>query len=196
MLTWNSGYIKLYIVNRDPTCWYMTPNYNNMHGIIRSYRIFTMKSWNLHVQWESLEKKIWSCHVATFCIKMLYIATLYTLSTCVFFFGMLWSKCAIVSTALEGNFYWDDVCDVTLSAYPHPASLKNMPDHGGNRTYDLWNTSPIGSSMWYFGTESSSFDPWVHYTNTEKSWLLLDNIDIEGARFCSEISHTRTDQTA
>ena len=30
-----------------------------------------------------------------------------------------------------------DVCDVTLSAYPHWASLKNMPVHGGNRTYDL-----------------------------------------------------------
>jgi hypothetical protein len=24
-----------------------------------------------------------------------------------------------------------DVCDVTLSVYPHRASLKNMPDHGG-----------------------------------------------------------------
>ena len=31
-----------------------------------------------------------------------------------------------------------DACDVTLSVYPHRASLKNMPDHGGNRTYDLW----------------------------------------------------------
>jgi hypothetical protein len=30
-----------------------------------------------------------------------------------------------------------DVCDVTLSVYPHRASLKNMPGHGGNRTYDL-----------------------------------------------------------
>ena len=59
-----------------------------------------------------------------------------------------------------------DACDVTLSVYPHRASLKNMPDHGGNRT-----------------------------ESTEKSWL-LDNIDIEGTRFCSEISHTRTDQTA
>jgi hypothetical protein len=29
-----------------------------------------------------------------------------------------------------------DACDVTLSVYPHRASLKNMPDHGGNRTYD------------------------------------------------------------
>ena len=36
-----------------------------------------------------------------------------------------------------------DACDVTLSVYPHQASLKNMPDHGGNRTYDLWNTSPM-----------------------------------------------------
>ena len=30
-----------------------------------------------------------------------------------------------------------NVCDVTLSVYPHRASLKNMPGHGGNRTYDF-----------------------------------------------------------
>ena len=42
-----------------------------------------------------------------------------------------------------------DVCDVTLSVYPHRASLKNMPDHGGNRTYDLWNTSPVLSQLSY-----------------------------------------------
>ena len=24
-----------------------------------------------------------------------------------------------------------DACDVTLSGYPHQASVKNMPDHGG-----------------------------------------------------------------
>ena len=35
-----------------------------------------------------------------------------------------------------------DACDVTLSVYPHRASL-TMPDHCGNRTYDLWNTSPM-----------------------------------------------------
>ena len=35
-----------------------------------------------------------------------------------------------------------DACDVTLSVYSHRASLKNMPGHGGNRTYDLWNTIP------------------------------------------------------
>ena len=30
----------------------------------------------------------------------------------------------------------------TLSVYPQRASLKNMPGHGGIRTYDLWNASP------------------------------------------------------
>ena len=34
------------------------------------------------------------------------------------------------------------VCDVTLTVYPHRTSLKNMLGHGGNRSYDLWNTSP------------------------------------------------------
>ena len=42
-----------------------------------------------------------------------------------------------------------DVCDVTLSVYPHRASLKNMPDHGGNRTYNIWNTSPILCQLSY-----------------------------------------------
>ena len=54
-----------------------------------------------------------------------------------------------------------------LIVYPHQESLKNMPGHGGIRTYDFWNTSPIlptelrgqiDSSMRYFGTESSFFD--------------------------------------
>ena len=44
-----------------------------------------------------------------------------------------------------------DVCDVTLSVYPHQAGLKNMPGHGGNQTYDLWSTSPS-----YFKKYSSS----------------------------------------
>jgi hypothetical protein len=35
-----------------------------------------------------------------------------------------------------------DACDVTLSVYPHRPSLKNMPGHGGKRTYDFWNTCP------------------------------------------------------
>ena len=35
------------------------------------------------------------------------------------------------------------LCDVTLSVYPHRVDMKNMPGHGGIRTYDLWNTSPM-----------------------------------------------------
>ena len=42
-----------------------------------------------------------------------------------------------------------DVCDVTLSVYPHRASLKNMPGRGGNRTYDLWNTSSMLCQLGY-----------------------------------------------
>ena len=33
--------------------------------------------------------------------------------------------------------------------YPHRASLKSMPVHGGNRTYDLWNTSPMLCQLSY-----------------------------------------------
>ena len=42
-----------------------------------------------------------------------------------------------------------DACDVTLSVYPHRTSLKNMPDHGGIRTYDLWNTSTMLCQLSY-----------------------------------------------
>ena len=42
-----------------------------------------------------------------------------------------------------------DSCDVTLSVYPHRESLKNMPDHGGNQTYDLRNTSPMLCQLSY-----------------------------------------------
>jgi hypothetical protein len=57
-----------------------------------------------------------------------------------------------------------DACDVTLSVYPHRPSLKNMPAHGGNRTYDFWNSGQVGSSMWYFGytlrvTSQASYSP-------------------------------------
>ena len=42
-----------------------------------------------------------------------------------------------------------DVCDVALCVYPHRVSLKNMPGHGGNRTYDLWNTNPMLCQLSY-----------------------------------------------
>ena len=47
------------------------------------------------------------------------------------------------------NNYKGCLCDVTLSVYPHRAGLKNMPGHGGNRTYDLWNTSPTLCQLSY-----------------------------------------------
>ena len=46
-------------------------------------------------------------------------------------------------------YIWCYACDVTLSVYPHRVSLKNMSVHGGNRTYDLWNTSPILCQLSY-----------------------------------------------
>ena len=51
--------------------------------------------------------------------------------------------------ALLNNVNIIDVCDVTLSVYPHWASLKIMPGHGGNRTYDLWSTSPMLCQLSY-----------------------------------------------
>ena len=37
-----------------------------------------------------------------------------------------------------------DVCNVSLSVYPHRAGkLKRLPDYGGNRIRVLWDTSPI-----------------------------------------------------
>ena len=41
------------------------------------------------------------------------------------------------------------LCDVTLSVYPHREGLKNMPGHAGNRTYDLWNRSPMLCQLSY-----------------------------------------------
>ena len=67
----------------------------------------------------------------------------------------------------------------TLSVYPHRASLKNMPGHGGIRTYDLWNASPMLCQLSY-----------------AVNIILLDYIGIEGIRLSSEISYTRTDLTA
>ena len=41
------------------------------------------------------------------------------------------------------------MCDVTVSVYPLRAGLKSMPGHSGNRTYDLWNTSPMLCQLSY-----------------------------------------------
>jgi hypothetical protein len=49
-----------------------------------------------------------------------------------------------------------DACDVTLSVYPHRASMKICLSTVGIEptTFEIL----AGTSMWYFGTESSSFD--------------------------------------
>ena len=106
-----------------------------------------------------------------------------------------------------------DACDVTLSVYPHRESLKNMPDHGGNRTYILWNTSPmlcqLSYAVWsvrvcdiseqnlvpsismFTNNNHDFFCVGVMYSgeydacDVTLSVLFLDNIDIEGTRFCS-----------
>ena len=52
-----------------------------------------------------------------------------------------------------------NACDVTQSVYPHRASLKNMPGHGGNRTYDFWNTSPMLCQLSY-AVRSVRLPPW------------------------------------
>ena len=88
-----------------------------------------------------------------------------------------------------------DACDVTLSVYPHRASLKNMPDHGGNRTYDLWNTSPMLCQLSYAVWSVRVCD--ISEQNLVPSISVdIEGTRFEGTRFCSEISHTRTDQTA
>jgi hypothetical protein len=60
------------------------------------------------------------------------------------------------------------LCDVTLSVYPHRAGLKNMPGHGGIRTYDLWNTSPFIDLLFL---DFSSIAGWRH--NDNKSCILI-----------------------
>ena len=42
----------------------------------------------------------------------------------------------------------NDVCGVT-QFISTPGKLKNMPDHGGNRTYDFWNASPMLCKLSY-----------------------------------------------
>ena len=41
-----------------------------------------------------------------------------------------------------------DVCSVILSVST-PGKLKSMPDHGGNRTCDLWNANPMLCQLSY-----------------------------------------------
>ena len=42
-----------------------------------------------------------------------------------------------------------DACDVYSECISTPGKLENMPDHSGNRTYNLWNTSPMLCQLSY-----------------------------------------------
>ena len=83
----------------------------------------------------------------------------------------------------------------TLSVYPHRASLKNMPGHGGIRTYDLWNASPMLCQLSY-AVRSVRVCDISELSLVPSIPMRLDYIGIEGTRLSSEISHTRTDLTA
>ena len=39
-------------------------------------------------------------------------------------------------------------CDVCECAFT-PGKLKSLPDHGGNQTHDLWDTSPMLRQLSY-----------------------------------------------
>ena len=54
-----------------------------------------------------------------------------------------------------------------------------MPGHGGNRTYDLWNTSPILCQLSYAVRSVRVCDISEHESSS-----------FEGTRLSSEISHT------
>ncbi len=78
-------------------------------------------------------------------------------------------------------------CVVTLSVYPTPGKLKNQPDHGGNRTCDLWFASPMLYQLSY-EVKSVRVSSRFECSNT----LLQTDLYIKH----SCISNTRTDLTS
>ena len=48
----------------------------------------------------------------------------------------------------RSNGVENDVCGVT-QFITTPGKLKNMPDHGGIRTYDFWNARPMLCKLSY-----------------------------------------------
>ena len=59
-------------------------------------------------------------------------------------------NCSLIFSVSYSVMYSDanDVCGVTLS-YIDTKQAESMPDYGGNRTYDLWNASPMSCELSY-----------------------------------------------
>ena len=77
-----------------------------------------------------------------------------------------------------------------LLAFILPGKLEKYASHRGQAYF-----SSLPGRINTQSNITSIIFTWVHYTNTEKKSWSLDYIDIEGTRFGSEISHTRTDLT-
>ena len=56
---------------------------------------------------------------------------------------------SVKNMMIYGGMYSGVECRVTLSVYPTPGKLKNLPDHGGNGTRDLWFASPMLCQLSY-----------------------------------------------
>ena len=67
--------------------------------------------------------------------------------------------------------------------------LKNMPDHDGYQSNDLWNASPMLCQLSY---EVSSVPQYMMCGTQSSSFNIIDNID----RLSSEISNTGSEPTA
>ena len=81
-----------------------------------------------------------------------------------------------------------DSCDVTVSAYPHRASLKNIPNHGGKRTYDLWNTSPMLCQLSYAVWSVRVCDISEQNLVPSISMLSINNHDFSVLVYCTQVN--------
>jgi hypothetical protein len=60
-------------------------------------------------------------------------------------FDFEWNKFQSKYYRKMWKFWKNNEISLVYLVYPHRAGLKNMPGHGGDRTYDLWNTGPWAS---------------------------------------------------
>ena len=66
-----------------------------------------------------------------------------------------------------------DACDVTLNVYPHRASLKNMPDHGGNVIYIMLYISHLDSNTLLHRGGADIFLEWPIAINVQAAVLKM-----------------------